>query len=643
MANSVNISIEAPIENQIQEITYDGQEIYQAPLSMSENLARLAQKIDFSKTDDEFCNIKKEGESSSDSKSEDENKEPGYQSSLWPWDSVRNKLRNALTEVCVLADVLSIAKEKRYMVLDPVQPEQVEGRPMVQVYGRKKALGAAAAVLLAGVERLRASETMRMTRNMPDFHIDLLRLRQNWRLKKVSNTIVGDLSYRTAGSKFSQTGVFEVTKAPEEQIAQAMNAAGPVPSALRVTVPPELQGVAFISVLCQKEQEDVVTATLSSAAINCPGTLPGDGAELHWQQKLEAAQNVLFCKELFARLAAEAVQLDASIPHMVVGNQIMATVLPGIQLLIGLCHNNGQNNNNANPEGVKPESATGKSDHDHVLEHSLHQLLRAVHHANTHHPFPHPATGPLGPSKRRCLAGPMAADRYELLDMSKEQSLLEQIIQQAQHFFMRRRSEYVLDTIAKEVKDPLIVSHWNALNSPTQSCVKINIMAYGYDAVCRTSLVVHVGEKTLKCICRDGKVRHLSYELQELRDLIYCQIYQHQMTAVQAVGRCMGWQLLASSSHLGSGPVEPLGNASSCLLASPNGDRMIAIRCEPSVGIQVFIAQSPRKDFFTSELVQDKKWEHLGGAFKEIKLEKMEGKNFLNKMELLMACLSSPS
>ncbi|CAH0407101.1 unnamed protein product [Chilo suppressalis] len=647
MANSVNISIEAPIENQIQEITYDGQEIYQAPLSMSENLARLAQKIDFSKSDDEFCNIKKEGESSTDPKPDEESKDAGYQSSLWPWESVRNKLRNALTEVCVLADVLNIAKEKRYMVLDPVQPEQVDNRPMVQVYGRKKALGAAAAVLLAGVERLRASENMRINRNMPDFHIDLLRLRQNWRLKKVSNTIVGDLSYRTAGSKFSQTGVFEVTKAPEDQMMQAMslNAAGPAPSALRVTVPPELQGVAFISVLCQKEQEDVVTATLSSSALNCPGTLPGDGAELHWQQKLEAAQNVLFCKELFARLAAEAVQLDASIPHMVVGNQIMATVLPGIQLLIGLCHNNGQNNPNANPEGVKTEGAAGKSDHDHVLEHSLHQLLRAVHYANTHHPFPHPATGPLGPSKRRCLAGPMAADRYELLDMSKEQSLLEQIIQQAQHFFMRRRSEYVLDTIAKEVKDPLIVSHWNALNSPTQSCVKINIMAYGYDAVCRTSLVVHVGEKTLKCICRDGKVRHLSYELQELRDLIYCQIYQHQMTAVQAVGRCMGWQLLASSAHLGSGPVEPLGNAASCLLASPApaGDRMIAIRCEPSVGIQVFIAQSPRKDFFSSELVQDKKWENLGGAFKEIKLDKMEGKNFLNKMELLMACLSSPS
>lgn len=82
---------------------------------MSENLTRLAQKIDFAKSEDEYCNIKKE-ESSSDAKAEDENKEPGYQSSLWPWDSVRNKLRSALTEVCVLADVISIAKEKRYMV-----------------------------------------------------------------------------------------------------------------------------------------------------------------------------------------------------------------------------------------------------------------------------------------------------------------------------------------------------------------------------------------------------------------------------------------------------------------------------------------------------------------------------------------------
>ncbi|XP_067009669.1 mediator of RNA polymerase II transcription subunit 17 [Anabrus simplex] len=638
MAYSVSISVEAPIENQIQEITYDGQEIYQAPLSMSESLARLAQKIDFSKTTPE--DLKKENGDQSD-KSDDETSTKDsltFQSSLWPWDSVRNKLRNALTEVCVLHDVLAIAKEKRYMVLDPVQENIIETKPMVQIYARKKALAGAASVLLTGAERLRTSQTeLARNRTTPDFHIELLRLRQNWRLKKVSNSIIGDLSYRTAGSKYAQTGMFEVTKAEEETPPSGSPppspGAGPVPkssSALRVTVPSELQGVAYIEVLCQKDQED-----LCSASINLLGSPPtATNADIHWQQKLEAAQNVLFCKELFNQLAKEAVQLQAPIPHMVVGNQIMATVLPGIQLIISLRHSTGTDK--------KPTTnLPPKTEHDHVLEHSLHQLLREVHHKNTHHPFPHPSSGPIGPSKKRCLAGPTAADRYELLEMTKSQTLLEEIIQQAQHFFMRLRTEYVLDTIAKEVKDPLIVSHWNALNSPTQSCVKINIMTHGYDSVCRTSLIVHVGEKSLKCVCRDGRVMHMSYEPQELRDLIFCQIYQHQITAVQSLAKCMGWQFLANSSNLGLGAVEQLGNASSCILASPIGDRLIAVRCEPHTGVQVAIAQSPRKDFFPGQLVKERKWENLGGSFKEVRWDKMEGKNFLNKMELLMASLTS--
>jgi hypothetical protein len=48
--------------------------------------------------------------------------------------------RNALTEVCVLADVLAIAKEKRYIVLDHVPQDALETKPMVQVYARKKVM-----------------------------------------------------------------------------------------------------------------------------------------------------------------------------------------------------------------------------------------------------------------------------------------------------------------------------------------------------------------------------------------------------------------------------------------------------------------------------------------------------------------------
>lgn len=51
-----------------------------------------------------------------------------FQPSLWPWDSVRNNLRSALTEMCVLHDVLSVVKEKKYMALDPVSQDPAAGK-----------------------------------------------------------------------------------------------------------------------------------------------------------------------------------------------------------------------------------------------------------------------------------------------------------------------------------------------------------------------------------------------------------------------------------------------------------------------------------------------------------------------------------
>lgn len=59
---------------------------------MSESLAKLAQKIDFSKSFAE--DVKKENGEVIDKTEEDPVKDPvTFQSSLWPWDSVRNKLR----------------------------------------------------------------------------------------------------------------------------------------------------------------------------------------------------------------------------------------------------------------------------------------------------------------------------------------------------------------------------------------------------------------------------------------------------------------------------------------------------------------------------------------------------------------------
>ncbi len=81
-------------------------------MTQSEYLTKNAAKIDFSKKTATEIDVKKE-------KKEDE-KEAEDQQSSWPFASIRDKLKSAYTEVCVLRDVLSIAKNKTYMVLDPV-------------------------------------------------------------------------------------------------------------------------------------------------------------------------------------------------------------------------------------------------------------------------------------------------------------------------------------------------------------------------------------------------------------------------------------------------------------------------------------------------------------------------------------------
>lgn len=49
---AVRVSIESSCEKQVQEVALDGTETYVPPLTMSQNLAKLAQRIDFSQGSD---------------------------------------------------------------------------------------------------------------------------------------------------------------------------------------------------------------------------------------------------------------------------------------------------------------------------------------------------------------------------------------------------------------------------------------------------------------------------------------------------------------------------------------------------------------------------------------------------------------
>lgn len=84
----------------------------------------------------------------------------------------------------------------------------------------------------------------------------------------------------------------------------------------------------------------------------------------------------------------------------------------------------------------------------------------------------------------------------------------------------------------------------------------------------RTPLVIHVEEKSLKAICRDGRTMALSYEAQELRYLLMCQVciyylimFSYELVITQDwnikrnmyLDRCIIWTNLHSLKKKGGG------------------------------------------------------------------------------------------
>uniref|UniRef100_A0A672R2A2 Mediator of RNA polymerase II transcription subunit 17 n=1 Tax=Sinocyclocheilus grahami TaxID=75366 RepID=A0A672R2A2_SINGR len=338
---AVRVSIESQCERQVQEVSLDGLETYVPLLSMSQNLAKLAQRIDFdqSSDSDEDGQERESREPWGKPEPEEDEGTVKFQPSLWPWDSVRNNLRSALTEMCVLHDVLSVLKDKKYMALDPVSqdPALTKTPQVFQLISKKKSLATAAQLLLKGAEKLTKSLAENQEqRRQRDFNSELLRLRSQWKLRKVGHKILGDLSYRSAGSLFPHHGTFEVIKNTDIDLDKK------VPDdycPLNVQIPSDLEGSAYIKVSIQKQSADIGDLGTVSLFRRQPKAKPGSQM---WHLKLEAAQNVLLCKEIFAQLSREAVQIKSQIPHIVVKNQIISQPFPGLQLSISLCHSTGE-------------------------------------------------------------------------------------------------------------------------------------------------------------------------------------------------------------------------------------------------------------------------------------------------------------
>ena len=55
--------------------------------------------------------------------------------------------------------------------------------------------------------------------------------------------------------------------------------------------------------------------------------------------------------------------------------------------------------------------------------------------------------------------------------------------------------------------------------------------------------------------------------------VLFAQIAQHHISTAQSLAKMMGWQVLAINTQVGVADMEPVGNAHSIVMASPNGMR----------------------------------------------------------------------
>ena len=305
MNNDVQLAIEGQKECFIQEIALNGQETWIQPMSMSEQFTRATQRIDlFKELDGNETEIKKEAEAASASKASEPKENP--------WEEVRKNIIDALTEVRVLHDVLAVLNHNTNAAppansQQPGQPPQKilqlasisgpassssEQLRAASVAAKKKSFLLASKVIKEGAERLERSD------KQPDFHQELQVLRQHYRLRRKGEKILGDLSFRTAGSSYPALGEFEVMRDADCSRENCP---------LKIRLPHELQNMAWLSIkLVRCDKSDSLKIDPKDSQSNEEQTvstyhhvISNKYKQKGYLEELRQAQHSLFTRELF--------------------------------------------------------------------------------------------------------------------------------------------------------------------------------------------------------------------------------------------------------------------------------------------------------------------------------------------------------
>lgn len=608
---SLKISVERLLEQEVDEINRAGEEKYIKPFNLSEELTYLAGKIDFYEGiqghhDPEEMN--EEDEKTEDSNSENKKEQKDTKHEEWHWSSVHSKLRIALSEVCVMLDVLQTLNKKRYLILDPIEQAIEPDKQTVQMLEKRKILAKVGNTIAKGASGLGIKSNKPETividgSEEHDYYTQLMELRQFWRVKKSGNQITGDLSYHTSGSKFWHPGVFEV---------KAHGIDNDDEKTLGINISPDLMKDSEIQV----------------QVIDCDRRFPWtsktfpiqfeDNFGNPWEKNMSKAQHNLFNKEIFSQLSNDAFQ-GSFLGIDVLNSQIRCKILQNVEVIIS---HQFEEDSSVNNDFNDVETAND-------LKLLLHSLVYQQHRNTSKFPTPYPSTSNYFGKQSK------SSSIINLLHRThgiQQPSVLQEFLKQAEHKVWVHRVNSFLYQQSTSISEPNINFHWDLINSRLKSVVKVVLSTRCYHKSFTSNFLISINKDGFKVFSEDLVSLILPLDVGSLFRLMQTQIHNHVKIVIKGLCKLHGWSvvhlstgksLLASVQHI-EGPIIISNfkkNKTASLKISDLGDIKIKItkdHCEKNQSTCLdFDFQSLRMPSFNIP------WDCLPGTYLTEKIESL--------------------
>ena len=617
---NIKISVERLLEQEVDQISRNGEETYIKPFTISEELSYFASKIDFHGTHEDVL----QADNNSHTEERKEQKEGDSDSnkeSRWSWETVHSKLRIALSEVCVMLDVLECLHRKKYLVLDPIQQNPEPNKQTVQMFGSRKCLAQVGAIIAKGAGSLCNKKKSRESSIMDtvvvvdeehddEYYMQLMHLRQYWRVKKTGVQITGDVTYRSAGSQFWHPGLLEV------KAAHDLTGSGVDHRKLVVNISPDLmqQSRLTVEIFDHGSYRPWVAST---------DLIPWEKSKtaFDWENNLQLAQMHLFNLEIFSLLSNDAFQGSYNSIE-VLDARICCRILDKVEVFIN--HHVG--------EYTEQEKEKNQDVSANDLTLLLNNLLLNYHARNIKSPSLYPATS-------NHQQKPMKSSSVHNLltkSVSKHNCILKDFIEEAKHKVCVTRLMNYLDEKSKSLKNSVLLMHWNVIKYRLLSSVTLLIITKSYAITITTSILLTIDNEGFKVTFENAEKLSLPFDLEILQELLDLELKNHMLKIANSLCVQHEWFVIQSSPKYSAVTGSHNGSLESgSIFYSPKHHRFIRLYVyninDVEIGVSVPIEGSP-------SLNLDEKFKWLNITYSKLPCVNLPGRTFAEKMEALFLC-----